>query len=170
MKKLLVVIDMQNDFVTGSLGTKEAQQIVPAVVSKVRAYKQAGDDIVFTRDTHASIYLDTQEGKKLPVAHCINGSHGWEIIDELKSYAEKIFDKPTFGSLEMADYIVNSDYNEIELIGLCTDICVVSNALLLKANLLEAEICVDSSCCAGVTPESHEAALTTMRMCQVTVR
>lgn len=169
MEKLLIVIDMQNDFVTGNLGTKEAEQIVPAVVSKVKAYKEAGADIIFTRDTHASTYLETQEGKKLPVEHCVKGTCGWEIIDELKPYAEKIFDKPTFGSLEMTEYILNLDYNQIELIGLCTDICVVSNALLLKANLLETEISVDSSCCAGVTPESHKAALTTMKMCQVTV-
>lgn len=170
MDKLLIVIDMQNDFVTGSLGTKEAQQIIPAVVRKVIAYKEVGADMIFTRDTHDTIYLETQEGKKLPVEHCIKGTRGWEIIDELKPYAEKIFDKPTFGSLEMADYIVNSDYKQIELIGLCTDICVVSNALLLKANLLEAEISVDSSCCAGVTPQSHNAALMTMKMCQVDVR
>lgn len=169
MKKLLIVVDMQNDFVTGSLGTKEAVQIIPAVVSKVKRYKEAGDDVIFTRDTHTSEYLRTQEGKKLPVEHCIKGTWGWELIDELKPYADRIFDKPTFGSIEMSECVVESGYQEIELIGLCTDICVVSNALLLKANLLEAEISVDPACCAGVTPETHEAALTTMKMCQVAV-
>ena len=169
MKKLLVVVDMQNDFVTGSLGTKEAVQIVPAVIHKVKSYIEAGNDIIFTRDTHISGYLQTQEGKKLPVEHCIEGTWGWELIDELKPYAEKIFDKPTFGSVALTEYVVKEEYCEIELIGLCTDICVVSNALLLKANLLDAEISVDASCCAGVTPETHEAALTTLKMCQVTV-
>lgn len=170
MKKLLIVVDMQNDFVTGSLGTKEAQSIVPAVVEKIQKYKNNGDEIIFTRDTHSKMYLQTQEGKKLPVEHCIKHTRGWEIIEELKPYVTNIFDKPTFGSLEMTDYVTNGIYNHIELIGLCTDICVVSNALLLKANLVESEISVDSACCAGVTKESHEAALTTMRMCQITVK
>lgn len=169
MKKLLIVVDMQNDFVTGSLGTKEAQQIVPAVIGKVKQYQKAGDDIVFTRDTHSENYLETQEGKKLPVKHCIQGTLGWEIIDELKPYAECVFNKPTFGSTGLAEYVVKEGYQEIELIGLCTDICVVSNALLLKANLLDAELSVDAECCAGVTPETHQAALQTMKMCQITV-
>lgn len=170
MKKLLIVIDMQNDFVTGSLGTKEAEAIVDSVVSKVQTYKASGEEIVFTRDTHTAGYLDTQEGIRLPVKHCIEGTKGWEIIDELKPYVTKVFDKPTFGSLELVQYVSGDQYSEIELIGLCTDICVVSNALLLKAKLLETPVTVDALCCAGVTPESHEAALKTMEMCQVEVK
>lgn len=169
MKKLLIVVDMQNDFVSGSLGTTEAQQIVPAVVKKVKTYLEAGDEVVFTRDTHTADYLHTQEGRKLPVEHCIQGTPGWEIIRELQPFPGKVFDKPTFGSLSLAEYVVKEDFDTIELVGLCTDICVVSNALLLKANLTEAEISVDASCCAGVTPETHAAALTTMKMCQVNV-
>lgn len=169
MKRLLVVVDMQNDFVTGSLGTKEAQAIVENVVKKVKAAKEAGTDIIFTRDTHGADYLQTQEGKKLPAEHCIKGTKGWEIIDELTSYAVHVIDKPTFGSTELAHLAVENAYDEIELIGLCTDICVVSNALILKAFLPEAKVKADASCCAGVTPESHEAALQTMSMCQVEV-
>lgn len=169
MKKLLIVVDMQNDFVTGSLGTKEAEQIVPEVIEKVKAYLAAGDEIIFTRDTHTSNYLQTQEGKKLPVEHCIEGTWGWELIDELQPYTTIVFDKPTFGSTTVTEYVVNAGCEEIELIGLCTDICVVSNALLLKANLLDAEISVDAKCCAGVTPQTHEAALTTLKMCQVNI-
>lgn len=170
MKKLLVVVDMQNDFVDGSLGTAEAKKIVANVVSKVKTVKQAGDDIIFTRDTHPANYLETQEGRRLPVVHCVKDTKGWEIIDELKPYAETIIDKPSFGSLELMETAVRGKYTEIELAGLCTDICVVSNALLLKAALLETEIRVDASCCAGVTQESHEAALLTMQMCQIEIR
>lgn len=169
LHRLLVVIDMQNDFVSGSLGTEEAGKIVPAVVEKVKDYLQRGDDVLFTRDTHGTDYLHTQEGRKLPVEHCLFQTWGWEIIDELKPYVQKSFDKPTFGSLELTAYVAEKGYQDIELAGLCTDICVVSNALLLKANLLEAEIAVDSACCAGVTPETHKAALTTMEMCQVRI-
>lgn len=169
MKKLLIVVDMQNDFVSGSLGTKEAEQIVPAVVSKVKGCLEAGNEVVFTRDTHTTDYLNTREGKKLPVEHCIIGTPGWEIIDELKPFVGKVFDKPTFGSLELTKFVVSEGFDDIELIGLCTDICVVSNALLLKANLTEAEIGVDACCCAGVTPKTHEEALNTMKMCQVNI-
>lgn len=169
MKKVLIVVDMQNDFVTGSLGTKKAESIVANVVRKVEEYRASGAEIVFTRDTHFAQYLKTQEGKKLPVVHCVEGTKGWEIIDELKPYVEKVFDKPTFGSVELAHYIAAGGYTEIEIVGLCTDICVVSNALLLKAALPEVRIMTDSTCCAGVTPESHEAALLTMKMCQIEV-
>lgn len=169
MKKLLVVVDMQKDFVDGSLGTKEAAQIVGAVEEKIKSCEREGSEIVFTRDTHTEAYLRTQEGRRLPVVHCVRGTAGWEIIDRLKPYARKIFDKPTFGSTELAAYAVSEGYEEIELVGLCTDICVVSNALLLKAHLPESSIRVDARCCAGVTPESHEAALATMRMCQVEI-
>ena len=171
MKKLLIVIDMQNDFIDGSLGTPEAVAIVDAVKDKIRCYP-AGD-IFATMDTHGPDYLFTQEGRNLPVEHCIQGTNGWRIrpdIAELLTEAA-IFEKPTFGSVRMAEAVKEiEDLEEIELIGLCTDICVVSNALLLKANLPEVKICVDANCCAGVTPEKHLAALETMRSCQIEVR
>lgn len=169
MKKLLIVVDMQNDFVDGSLGTKEAEGIVAHVKAKVEQYQEQGDTVIFTRDTHTEAYLDTQEGKKLPVVHCVKGTKGWEIIDCLQPYVQMVFDKPTFGSVQLAHVVARGGYEQIELVGLCTDICVVSNALLLKAALPEIQICVDSACCAGVTPASHEAALTTMKMCQIEV-
>ncbi len=170
MRKVLIVVDMQNDFVTGSLGTKEAEAIVGKVVEKVKKHREEGVEVLFTRDTHTEQYLETQEGKKLPVVHCVKGTEGWEIIDELKPYVEKVYDKPTFGSVQLAHVIAASGYEEIELVGLCTDICVVSNALLLKAALPEATLAVDGACCAGVTPESHQAALMTMKMCQIEVK
>ena len=181
--KVLVVVDMQNDFITGSLGTKEAQAIVPNVKKKVEAAVQNGDIIIYTRDTHFVNYLDTREGKKLPVEHCIYRTPGWRIPDELLppgDYAKmEIFDKYTFGSYDLPtvlrQIIFNSghslDCDEIELVGLCTDICVVSNALLFKSNFYnEYDISVDATCCAGVTPETHEAALKTMEMCQINVK
>lgn len=185
--KYLLVIDMQNDFIDAALGTKEAQAIVPNVKQKIEEYKARGDKIIFTRDTHQSDYLETMEGKKLPVEHCIKGTSGWEISSELDtSVADYIIDKPNFGYVEWVDYLsifnviededdwTNSYLDEetpesIEIVGLCTDICVVSNALILKALYPEVEITVDASCCAGVTPESHKAALTTMKMCQINV-
>lgn len=173
MRKLLIVIDMQNDFVDGALGTKEAVAILPNVVKKIREHT---GDIIVTKDTHLPDYLDTQEGKKLPVLHCIKDTYGWELNKSvLKALSDKeytIFEKPTFGSVEMARAIsarYGEDFPQIELIGLCTDICVVSNALLLKANFPEASILVDPSCCAGVTPHTHDAALMTMRMCQIDI-
>lgn len=169
MKKLLIVVDMQNDFVDGSLGTKEAEGIVAHVKAKVEQYQEQKDTVIFTRDTHTEAYLNTQEGKKLPVVHCVKGTKGWEIIDCLQPYVQTVFDKPTFGSVQLAHVVARGGYEQIELVGLCTDICVVSNALLLKAALPEIQICVDSACCAGVTPASHEAALTTMKMCQIEV-
>ncbi len=169
MKKLLAVIDMQNDFVSGSLGTAEAEAIVPAVLAKVKAASAAGDELVFTRDTHQENYLETKEGHYLPIVHCVEGTKGWELIDELKPYAEEVINKPTFGSTELVKFVEKGEYDEVELIGLCTDICVVSNALLLKANSPEKTYRVDPDCCAGVTPESHQAALTTMKMCQIEI-
>ena len=173
MRKLLVVVDMQKDFVGGALGTKEAEMIVPAVVSKIKEYE--AEDIFVTRDTHQSDYLSTQEGKNLPVEHCIEGTPGWEldprVAEAVKGAA--IVNKPTFGSVKLMEMIKEvSDKEEIsvELIGLCTDICVVSNALLLKAAMPEVRICVDASCCAGVTPEKHRAALETMRSCQISIK
>lgn len=165
MKKTLIVIDMQNDFIDMSLGTKEAVAIVPNVKAKIAEYVKNGDEIIFTRDTHFENYLETPEGKKLPVPHCIRGTKGWEIADGLYVRGAKIIDKPTFGYRDWQ----KESLEDVEIIGLCTDICVVSNALIIKANFPEANVKVDSSCCAGVRPESHEAALLTMRMCQIDV-
>lgn len=165
--KVLVVIDCQNDFIDGVLGTNEALAIIPNVKKKIEEYRRRGDKIIFTRDTHQNDYLNTNEGKHLPVKHCIEGTDGWDISNELDVHNEDfIFNKPTFGSLRWKDFGFNGD---IELVGLCTDICVVSNALILKAQFPELNITVDASCCAGVTPESHKAALTTMKMCQINV-
>lgn len=169
--KVLCVIDMQNDFIDGALGTKEAEAIVQNVKKKIELYRKNSDTVVFTRDTHTEDYMNTQEGKNLPVPHCIKNSNGWEITPELDIEESEIIDKPTFGSYELADYISGlSDISEIELIGLCTDICVISNAMLLKARFTETPISVDSSCCAGVTPESHLNALSAMKMCQIEIK
>ena len=169
MKNLLIVVDMQNDFITGALGSPQAQRILPAVKAKIDQYKKDGFDILFTRDTHYSDYISTQEGKFLPVPHCIEGTEGHFITEELNINGGEIFDKPTFGSLELAKKVASRGYDEIELCGLCTDICVVSNALILKAQLPETKVIVDALCCAGVTDESHNAALLTMKMCQVSI-
>lgn len=170
MKKILIVIDMQNDFINGVLGTKEAVDIVDKVKEKIEEYRNDGNVILFTRDTHYENYLETQEGINLPVKHCIKGNKGWEISSELDTKDSVIIDKPTFGSTKLVDIITNSYSDvEFELIGLCTDICVISNALLIKAYLPEAKITVDAACCAGVTPESHRNALSAMRMCHINV-
>ncbi len=169
MKKLLLVIDMQNDFISGTLGTPEAQAIVSKVKALVESYKEQGQTVLFTRDSHGEDYLTTQEGKYLPVIHCTTGTPGHEISGELDSRGCRIFDKPHFGSWELAQKLAEENYDEIELCGICTDICVVSNALLLKALLPETPISVRASCCAGVTPESHQAALLTMKMCQINI-
>lgn len=172
MRKILLVIDMQNDFIDGSLGTKEAEGIVDKVEAKIKQY--APENIYATRDSHGENYLDTAEGKKLPVVHCIEGTKGWEIHPRIEQAlgSATIVNKPTFGSVVLAELLQEENEKEelvIELVGLCTDICVVSNALFLKAVMPENEILVDASCCAGVTRESHEAALTTMQMCQITI-
>lgn len=170
MKKTLIVIDMQNDFIDGTLGTKEAQQIVERVRNKVDAYRAAGDTVIYTRDTHNGNYMQTQEGKNLPVVHCVKDSFGWEISEKVYAEGNPVIDKPSFGSLELAEYVSSmSTVEEIELVGLCTDICVISNALILKARFPEVPIKVDAACCAGVTPESHENALRAMQMCQIAV-
>lgn len=166
MSKVLIVVDMQNDFVTDSLGSKEAREIVPNVKNKIKRYADRGDRIIFTRDTHVENYLDTPEGKKLPVKHCLQGTEGWQIVPGLETEHCEYVDKPTFGWMHWDDF---GTQDEIELIGVCTDICVVSNALILKAKYPEAVISVDASCCAGVTPEKHKAALETMRSCQIDV-
>ncbi len=165
MKKTLIVVDMQNDFVDMALGTKEAVAIVPAVKAKIAEYLKNGDEIIFTRDTHQENYLDTPEGKKLPVPHCIQGTKGWEIADGLYVEGCRIIDKPNFGWPHWDEEKLES----VEIIGLCTDICVVSNALIIKAMFPDADVKVDKNCCAGVTPESHEAALVTMQMCQISI-
>ena len=165
MKKTLIVVDMQNDFIDMALGTREAVAIVPKVKAKIQKYLRNGDEIIFTRDTHFEDYLQTAEGRKLPVEHCIKGTRGWEIADGLYVAGCKIIDKPNFGWPHWKDETLEA----VELIGLCTDICVVSNALILKAMFPEVKITVDASCCAGVTTETHKAALQTMKMCQINV-
>ena len=169
MRKILLVIDMQNDFIDGALGTLEAQSIVPEVK---RVIDNFSGDIYFTRDTHGTDYAETQEGRNLPVPHCINGTDGWQITSVLNTEkARAIIDKPTFGYLPIADEIakLGKDIEEITLIGLCTDICVISNAMILKAAFPETKISVISSACAGVTPQSHLNALEAMKICQITV-
>ena len=170
MKKVLVVVDMQNDFIDGALGTREAEAIVPYVKKKIEEYKRSGDTVIFTRDTHDKDYLKTQEGRKLPAEHCIKGTFGWEISPELDTKDSMIIDKNTFGSVSLMDYLAeNYKEAEFEFVGLCTDICVISNAMMLKAFLPEAGITVDASCCAGVTPQSHKNALEAMKMCQINI-
>lgn len=170
--KLLVVVDMQTDFVDGALGTPEAVAIVENVVRKVKEEKEAGSDIIFTMDTHETNYLETMEGKNLPVEHCIRGTDGWMLIPQLRPLTDgaRIIEKPTFGSTKLAHAVAAGNYDEIELIGLCTDICVISNVLLVKATVPETPICVDASCCAGVTPQSHLNALEAMKMCQIVMK
>lgn len=163
--KTLIVVDMQNDFVTGSLGTKEAQTIVSNVKRKIQEYADRGYQVIFTRDTHYSNYLETQEGKMLPVEHCIYETEGWNIVDGLEVPNSIHVNKTSFGW----DGWYELDFEEVELIGVCTDICVISNALILKAQFPEIKITVDASCCAGVTPELHKAALKVMRSCQINV-
>ena len=168
--KLLIVIDMQNDFIDGALGTAEAVKIVPAVADKLAARRSEGWKVLFTRDTHGADYLDTQEGRRLSVPHCIWGTEGWQITSSLEVGDAALVDKPTFGSLDLAEAAANlGEPEEIELVGLCTDICVISNAMILKARFPEARVLVDAACCAGVTPESHENALKAMGVCQVDV-
>ncbi|MCI8410808.1 MAG: cysteine hydrolase [Lachnospiraceae bacterium] len=165
MKKTLIVVDMQNDFINGALGTEEAVAIVENVKKKIARYQADGEKIIFTRDTHQDNYLDTNEGKYLPVPHCIEGTEGWQIPEDIAVEGAIYLNKPSFGYLDWKQYHLE----EVELIGLCTDICVVSNALIIKALYPEIKVSVDANCCAGVTPESHQAALTTMKMCQIEV-
>ena len=171
MKKILIVVDMQNDFIDGALGTKEAVAIVPKGEEKIRNFD---GEVFFTRDTHERYYLETQEGKNLPVKHCIRDTEGWQIRKELDVLRKTDpVDKETFGSTDLAGELTMIDEDEgigsITLVGLCTDICVISNALLIKASLPEVPICVDATCCAGVTPESHENALKAMEACQIRI-
>lgn len=169
--KLLIVVDMQNDFVSGVLGTPEAQAIVPSVAAKVREYIKNGDKVIYTRDTHFDNYLDSAEGKKLPVPHCIKYSEGWQIVPEVYEFGSAVIDKTTFGYTGWNIFPVGGigHFESIELVGVCTGICVISNAMILKANFPETPIVVDASCCACVTPESHKNALEAMKMCQINV-
>ena len=173
MKKLLLVIDMQNDFIDGALGTKEAAAIVPNVVKRIQEFE---GDVLYTRDTHTDNYMETQEGRNLPVPHCIKGTPGWELCPDLKALRDAdnspVLDKVTFGAKDLPAYLearYPGGLECVELIGLCTDICVISNAMVLKAFFPELPVSVTASCCAGVTPESHENALNVMKMCQIAV-
>jgi len=173
MKKLLIIVDVQKDFVDGTLGSNQAQAIVPHVKAKINEYANRNDEIIFTRDTHQANYLETQEGKNLPVEHCITGTDGWMIYDGLDRdcLSCRYLDKLSFGWPnwdKTLGQIINK-IDEIEICGLCTDICVVSNALIIKAHFPEIKVTVDAECCAGVTEESHKAALLTMKMCQVNI-
>lgn len=166
MKKTLIVVDMQKDFIDGALGTNEAVAIVENVKKKINEYYENGDEIIFTRDTHFENYMDTNEGKHLPVVHCVKDTDGWQIAEGLEVPGATYVDKPTFGYVDWKKF----DFEEVELVGLCTDICVVSNALIIKALFPEIDVFVDATCCAGVTPATHDAALATMKMCQIIVK
>lgn len=178
--KFLVVVDMQEDFISGTLGSEEAKAIVPNVVKRINEFD---GDFAVTHDTHYEDYLETQEGRVLPVVHCTHLSDGWELHKDVYAALDnqfvkngkrvEVFLKNTFGSVELADWLVQMDkkekIEEITLVGLCTDICVISNAMLIKAFLPEVKVCVDASCCAGVTPDTHENALAAMKMCQINI-
>lgn len=182
MTNLLIVVDMQSDFISGPLGSAQAQAIVPAVAARIRRAKEEGIQVIFTLDTHEKDYLSTREGRLLPVAHCIRDTAGWALEPAIAAECTRgmiSFEKPTFGSAQLAHYVArwaetlgspDGGGLTIELCGVCTDICVVSNALLIKTALPEANLVVDSALCAGVTPQKHEAALETMRSCQIEVR
>lgn len=175
-EKVLLVIDMQKDFVTGALANEEAQQITGNIQEKIAAYKAQDMPVFFTRDTHGEDYLNTQEGRMLPVPHCIKGTDGWQIIDELAAFAgeENTLDKPAFGSQALPGWLSEKLGGraplEIELCGVCTDICVISNAMILKAAYPETVVTIEGACCAGVSPESHRTALQAMQACQILVK
>ena len=170
MSRALIVVDVQNDFVTGALGSKDAQAVIPAIKEKIKQYEDAGDEIVFTKDLHNDDYLNTSEGKKLPIKHCITGTDGAKIVDGLLTGDHWIIVKHTFGNPDWdSDLEAIGDLNNIEIIGLDTDICVVTNALIIKTLRPEIEVTVDASCCAGSTPEKHKAALEVMKSCQINV-
>ncbi len=172
MRNVLIVVDMQNDFISGALGSAEAQAILPLVAKKLASFS---GDVYFTRDTHGTDYLNTQEGKNLPVAHCIKDSVGWQIADALSEYVKDatVIDKPSFGSVELAATLRAENetlpIDRITMVGICTDICVISNAMLIKAYLPEVPLAVDATCCAGVTPKSHQNALDAMKACQIMI-
>ena len=165
--KILIVVDMQNDFITGPLGTPEAQAIIKNVKNKIEEYVSRGDQVIFTRDTHFKDYLNSHEGKHLPTTHCFEGSYGWNITEEIDKPECQHLNKLTFGYLGW-DLRLNKP-SEIEIIGVCTDVCVISNALILRSTFREADITVDASCCAGSTPAKHKAALQVMKSCDINV-
>ena len=167
-QRTLIVVDMQNDFITGPLGTGESRAIVPKVKKKIEEYLERGDEIIFTQDTHSEDYLDTLEGKHLPVVHCVKGTDGWKIPEEINVPEAAHINKSQFGCVYIGLY-TNLDNKEVEIVGLDTDICVISNALIIKAEFPDAEVFVDASCCAGSTPERHKAALEVMKSCQINV-
>lgn len=166
--RFLIIVDMQNDFITGSLGSNLATAIIPNVIEKINNFS---GKVIFTRDTHFANYMQTQEGKKLPIEHCIKDTDGWQICDELKPFVNEVVDKETFGSLELPKIIkgYSDEIDEIELCGLCTDICVISNAMILKAAFPETKITINSKCSAGVTMESHNIALEAMKAVQIEI-
>ena len=172
-RDVLVVVDMQNDFIDGDLGSAEAKSILDNVCKKIESWEGI---VVFTMDTHGEDYLDTNEGKHIPVAHCIKNSYGWRLNDKVEATKGKLksgyitVEKGTFGSKEVTDIVKNMHSNTVELVGLCTDICVISNAMILRSTLPEVNIIVDASCCAGVTPESHNIALAAMKMCCIEIK
>ncbi len=171
MKKALIVIDMQNDFITGALPNPEGQKIVTEIAALVRSFD---GDIIATRDTHAENYMDTQEGRRLPVPHCIKGTEGWEIVPEIRKALDErategivtYIDKQTFGSVGLGELVAKKLYTDVEIVGVCTDICVISNALVIKANATETNVAIHRNLCAGVTPDTHETAINAMAACQ----
>ncbi len=168
--KVLVIVDMQKDFIDGSLGTKEAVAILPRVAERLKQARRDGERVVFTRDTHHENYLSTQEGRNLPVVHCVEGTDGWQIDRTLTVGDSMVFDKPGFGSEALTSYLKSlPDLAQVEFIGLCTDICVITNAMMVKGALPEVPLSVRADCCAGVTPESHENALAAMKLCQIQI-
>lgn len=171
MKSLLAVIDMQNDFVSGALKNVAAEKIIPRIAAEIENARAGGAEVVFTRDTHKSDYLSTQEGRLLPVEHCIVGTSGHEIVDALKKYSRgaRVFDKPAFGSVELGEYVRDGRFDKVTLVGVCTDICVISNAFLIKAFSPETAVCVKKDLCAGVTADSHSVALSAMAAAQIVV-
>lgn len=169
MKRLLLVVDFQNDFVNGALGFEGAEKVEAPILKKLKEYKDNGEDIIFTRDTHQSNYLETEEGKNLPIEHCIEGTFGWEIYGEAKDYATIVFDKPTFGSLELGIYLQDKDYDVVEIAGLVSNICVISNAAIVKAALPEVQIVVDASMTDSYDKKLHKEALDVMEGFQVKI-
>lgn len=173
MKKALIVVDMQNDFITGALANTEGQKIVPAIVKLVKNFD---GDIIVTRDTHKDNYLNTQEGRRLPVVHCIEGTEGWQIVPEIQTALDAkpagtvtYIDKPTFGSIALGELVARKLYHAVELCGVCTDICVISNAMVIKACAIETNVAVYKDFCAGVTPDTHKTALDAMAGCQIDI-
>lgn len=168
--KVLAIIDMQKDFIDGALGTKEAVSIVPKVAARLKKAREDRETVVFTRDTHHADYLSTQEGRKLPVPHCMEGTAGWQIDAALPVLDAPVFDKSGFGSPALIDYLKGlPELESVEFIGLCTDICVITNAMMTKGALPEVPLFVRADCCAGVAPESHETALNAMKTCQISI-